>query len=193
MNLINIDPPTTALVLIDLQHGIVAMNVGPHSSAQVVANASRLARKFRVSCSPVVLVTVGNREDGGDILRPNTDAPAPAGVKRPDNWSEVVPEIGVTATDIRIMKRQWGAFYGTELDLQLRRRGIKTIVLAGLSTNVGVESTARDAYERGYDQVFVEDAMASPTPEAHANTLKYIFPRIGRIRSTDEVLASFKS
>lgn len=80
--------------------------------------------------------------------------------------------------------------HATDLDLQLRRRGIKTIVLAGISTNVGVESTARDAFERAYDQVFVTDAMASPSAEAHANTLKVTFPRIGRLRTTQEVLAS---
>ena len=81
-------------------------------------------------------------------------------------------------------------FYGTELDLQLRRRGIRTIVLAGISTNVGVESTARDAYERGYHQVFVSDAMSSPSAEAHANTLKFTLPRIGLTRSTADVLAA---
>ena len=91
---------------------------------------------------------------------------------------------------MQIVKRQWGEFYGTEFDLQLRRRGIKTIVLAGISTNVGVESTARDAFERGYQQVFVADAMASPSAEAHANTLKFTFPRIGRTRTTQEVLSA---
>jgi nicotinamidase-related amidase len=94
------------------------------------------------------------------------------------------------AGDLQIVKRQWGAFYGTELDLQLPRRGIKTIVLAGISTNVGVESTARDAFERGYQQVFVADAMASPSAEAHANTLKFTFPRIGLTRTTQEVLSA---
>ena len=90
------------------------------------------------------------------------------------------------------MKRQWGAFHGRSFDLQLRRRGIRTIVLAGISTNVGVESTARDAFERGYEQVFVSDAMAAPSAEAHANTLKFTFPRIGRLRTTDDVVAAMK-
>ena len=82
------------------------------------------------------------------------------------------------------------AFPDSELALKWRRRGIRTIVLAGISTNVGVESTARDAYERGYHQVFVSDAMASPSAEAHANTLKFTFPRIGLTRTSAQVLAA---
>ncbi|MGA2664710.1 MAG: isochorismatase family protein, partial [Nitrososphaerales archaeon] len=90
--------------------------------------------------------------------------------------------------DIVIGKKQWGAFYGTELDLQLRRRKIDTIVLCGIATNVGVESTARFAYEYGYQQVFASDAMAAMSAEAHAGALKYTFARIGRVRTTAQVL-----
>ena len=190
---LKLDPATTALVLIDLQHGIVSMNVQPQSSAEVVARCRRLADAFRAAHAPVVLVTVGGLPDGKDVLTPTTDsAPAPAGAK-PANWSTIVDELSAQASDLRIMKRQWGAFYGTELDLQLRRRGIDTIVLAGISTNVGVESTARDAFERGYQQVFVSDAMASPSAEAHAATLKFTFPRIGRLRPTDQVLTALQA
>jgi nicotinamidase-related amidase len=108
----------------------------------------------------------------------------------PPNWAELAPEIGPQPGDLIITKRQWGAFYGTELDLQLRRREVRTIVLGGIATNFGVESTARDAYERGYAQIFVEDAMASMTVEAHEFVVKNIFPRIGQVRSTDEVLSA---
>jgi nicotinamidase-related amidase len=187
MDTLKLDPATTALVLIDLQVGIVAMNVAPRTSAEVVANSAKLAAACRAAGAMVVVVRVANLPDGGDMLAPPADAMAPAGT-RPANWSTIVPEIGMHDGDLQITKRQWGAFYGTELDLQLRRRGIRTIVLAGLSTNVGVESTARDAFERGYSQVFVEDAMASPSAEAHAGTLKFIFPRIGYTRSTQVVL-----
>jgi nicotinamidase-related amidase len=98
--------------------------------------------------------------------------------------------LSVAIHAIAITKRQWGAFYGTQLDLQLRRRGIKTIVIAGIATNFGVESTARDAFERGYALVFVEDAMAGLTEGAHAFAISTIFPRIGRVRSTEELLKS---
>jgi nicotinamidase-related amidase len=106
----------------------------------------------------------------------------------PPDWAELVPEIGPRANDIVITKRQWGAFTGTELDLQLRRRGIGTIVLGGISTNIGVESTARAAFELGYGQIFVEDAMTSMSEEAHLFSVRNILPRIGQVRSTQEVL-----
>ena len=187
---LHIDPQTSALVLIDLQYGIVGMNVFPRTSAQVIANASKLVEAFRKHHATVVLVTVGNLPDGKDLLNPITDAPAGSVAGRPANFATLVTELNTQPSDILITKRQWGAFYGTELDSQLRRRGINTIVLAGISTNVGVESTARDAFERNYNQVFVEDAMASPSVEAHQGTLKYTFPRLGRTRSTQDVIAA---
>ena len=88
-----------------------------------------------------------------------------------------------------VTKRNWGAFYGTDLDLQLRRRGIKTIVLGGIATNMGVESTARAAHEHGYSQILVEDAMASRSVEMHAFAVGTVFPLLGLVRSTEEVLA----
>ncbi len=90
-------------------------------------------------------------------------------------------------------KKQWGAFYGTDLDLQLRRRGISTLLMCGIATCFGVESTARDAYERGYQQIFVEDAMSSRTAEEHQHTVTRIFPRMGRVRSTEQVLAALNA
>lgn len=93
---------------------------------------------------------------------------------------------------IRRALSQWGAFCGTELDLQLRRRAIDTILLDGISTNVGVESAARDAYERGYEQVLMEDAMAARSPGEHAHTIRTAFARIGRDRLTAEVLAALE-
>ncbi len=193
MENLSLDPSSTALVLIDLQYGIVSMKTAPTSSEDVVARSRQLADAFRAAKSPVVLVTVSNLADGGDALQPITDAAPAAAAARPANWASVVAELGAQDGDIRITKRQWGAFYGTELDLQLRRRGIKTLVLAGISTNVGVESTARDAFERGFQQVFVEDAMAGPSEEAHLNTLKFTFPRLGRLRKTQDVLRALNA
>ncbi|HEU6439512.1 MAG TPA: hydrolase [Terriglobales bacterium] len=188
-----LEPARTALVVIDLQRGIVAMPTGPRSSAEVVARAAQLAKALRAAGGTVVLVHVTPSADGKDSLRPVTDSPVQAGGRSlPADWSEIVPELAREATDILITKRQWGAFYGTELDLQLRRRSIDTIVLCGISTSIGVESTARDAFERGYDQIFVEDAMAAREAAEHAHTVSTLFPRIGRVRSTEEVLAALK-
>ena len=112
---------------------------------------------------------------------------------REPGWDELAPELGADPGDILVTKHQWGAFYGTELDLQLRRRGVRTIVIGGISTNFGVESTARDAFERGYSLVFVEDAMAGVSPEAHAFACQTIFPRLGRVRDTQAVLSALRS
>jgi nicotinamidase-related amidase len=185
-------PAHTALVVIDLQRGIAAAPTAPHLASDVVAHAAALAVALRAAGGTVVLVHVTPSVDGRDGLRPQTDTPAWGPGPRPADWAEIVPELGPEPGDVVITKRQWGAFCGTELDLQLRRRGIDTILLAGISTNVGVESTARDAFERGYEQVFVEDAMAARSPDEHANTVRTLFPRIGRVRSTAEVLAALE-
>jgi len=184
---LTLDPRTTGLVIIDLQKGIVGRPTEPHPAATVVANAARLAEACRKCGSPVVLVRVTYSEDGADRLKQPVDATWTGGPLPPD-WSEIVPELGPKPGDIVVIKRQWGAFYGTELDLQFRRRGIDTIVLAGISTNMGVESTARDAFELGYGLVLVEDAMASMAADAHKFAIEAIFPRLGRVRSTGDVL-----
>ena len=191
MTAIAIDPRKTALVLIDLQQGVVSWPFAPRSAAEVVQNTSRLAAKFRALGAVVALVRVTFHLDSKDRLNVPADAPMQFNSSAlPPNLAELVPEIGPQTGDLIITKRQWGAFYGTELDLQLRRREVRTIVLGGIATNFGVESTARDAYERGYAQIFVEDAMSSMTAEAHEFVVKSIFPRIGQVRSTDEVLSA---
>jgi nicotinamidase-related amidase len=188
---LRLDPATTALVLIDLQAGIVARETAPHSAADVVANAARLADRFRQRGAFVVLVRVSFSPDGRDALRPPADQPNPPGPP-PAGWDAIVPEIGPRDGDHVLTKRNWGAFYGTDLDLQLRRRGIRTLVLGGIATNYGVESTARDAFERGYAQVIVEDATTTFSAEAHGLALAYVFPRLARVRSTDQVLAALE-
>jgi len=188
MSSIDLDPKATALIVIDLQRGIVARDVAPHASRDVVARSARLAEAARHAGGRVVLVRVAYAADEGDRLRLPADAAMPPGPMPPD-WADLVPEIGREG-DLVITKHQWGAFYGTELDLQLRRRGITTLLMCGISTNFGVESTARDGWERGYRIVFVEDAMAGLSAEAHAFAVTTIFPRIGRVRSTTEVLTA---
>ena len=183
-----IDRSKTALVVIDLQKGIAGRQTAPHASNLVVKNAAALAEAFRKKQMPVFLVRVALSADGKNALHPVADAPMQF-QKPPPDWTEIVPELGPKAGDLVITKRQWGAFYGTELDLELRRRGITTIVLCGISTNIGVESTARFAYEYGYHQIFVEDAMSALSAEEHALTVAKIFPRIGLVRKTGEILA----
>ncbi len=192
MEALKLEARTTALVLIDLQRGIAGRQTAPYSAGEVIANAAGLAARCRQAGSLVVLVRVAFEPDGRDRLAPRADEAGWGGQTPPPDFSELVPELGRQEGDLVVTKRQWGAFYGTELDLELRRRGIRTILLGGIATNFGVESTARDAYERGYEQVFVEDAMAGMTAEAHAFAVRTIFPRIGLVRSTEEVLAALK-
>lgn len=186
-----IDRRKTALVLIDLQKGIVGRTLAPRSGPEVVQNASRLASRFRELGAAVVLVRVAFQPDFRDALNAPADVPAQLNAATlPADWAQLAPEIGPQPSDLIITKRQWGAFYGTELDLQLRRRDVRTIVLGGIATNMGVESTARGAHEHGYAQVLVEDAMTSISAEAHEFAVKNIFPRIGNVRSTAEVLSA---
>lgn len=186
---LGIDKEKTALVVIDLQHGIVSRAGEPYPSGIVVKNAAAIADAFRKNGMPVFLIRVTPSPDGKDALHPTADRPMQAPARTPD-WADLVPEIGPRPGDFVVTKHQWGAFYGTELDLEFRRRGITTMVLCGISTNIGVESTARFAYEYGYHQIFAEDAMTAMSSEEHASTVTKIFPRIGLVRSTSEILAA---
>jgi len=183
---LELDPNSTALVLIDLQHGIVGRAVAPHTASDVVAHAAQLAAALRAKGGVAVYVRV----DVADTLQLPVDAPArdPNAPPPPPSASQIVPESGYQAGDLLITKRQWGAFYGTELDQQLRRRRIRTIILGGVATNFGVESTARAAFDRGYELIFVEDAMTSVRAPAHSFAVQNIFPRMGRVRTVEEVL-----
>jgi len=183
-----IDRAKTAIVVIDLQKGIASMPTQPHAAKNVIENAAKMLQAFRRNNMPVFLVRVSASTDGKDRLAPVTDTAGQSMGQMPPDWSELVPELSAAPTDIIITKKQWGAFYGTELDLQLRLRDIKTIVLCGISTNMGVESTARFAFEYGYNQVFAEDAMSSRAAEDHEFAVKKIFPRMGLVRSSEEIL-----
>lgn len=180
-----------ALVAIDLQNGIAAGHTVPHSPETVVGNARRLCDAFTAGGGFIVLVNVAYT-DRGDLLKPPSDVPSYAAL-HDRTWSEIVPLLNAVPRTFRITKRQWGAFYGTELDLQLRRRGIDTLVLCGISTGIGVDTTARDAFQMGYRQVFAEDAMAAFTEEEHAFECGTIFPKIGHVRTTSEILSLIKA
>src|ERR1700722_20103120 len=183
----NLDPKTTALVLIDLQKPIVARSTAPYSGADILKTSIELAGRFREANATVVLVNVGWLPDFKDALRQPVDQPMqipPGGF--PSDFMELADGLARPG-DIRITKRQWGAFYGTELDLQLRRRGISTIVLGGIATNIGVESTARSASEHGYELAVAEDLCSGMSAEMHAFSFAHILPRLARVTSADEL------
>ncbi|MFE5141740.1 hydrolase [Streptomyces fagopyri] len=180
--------PHTALVVIDLQNGIVG-NPGlvPHTAAEVVERSALLADAFREQGLPVVLVRVTAAADGADAVRGRIDGPSRAR-SFPEGWDVVVDELAGHPGDITVIKRNWGAFYGTDLDLQLRRRGVTQIVLTGIATSIGVESSARAAHEHGYHVTLATDAMSDLDAETHRNSVERIFPRLGETGTTAEIV-----
>ena len=190
-NSLQLDPKTTALVLIDLEHGIVGMPLAPVSGPEVVARAARLAAAFREHGATVAYVRVEMTE----LLHLPVDQPMrdPNSPPPPAAASQLVPECGVQDGDLLITKRQWGAFHGTPLDQLLRRRGVRTVVLGGIATNFGVESTARAAFDQGYEVVFAEDVMTSASAEVHGFVVQNIFPRMGRVRTAAGITETFRA
>jgi nicotinamidase-related amidase len=94
----------------------------------------------------------------------------------------------VQPDDYLVTKQRWGAFYGTTLDAYLREVGVTQIVLAGIATSAGVESTARSAYEHGYHVVLATDAMTDRDPAAHENSVERIFPKLGETATASQIL-----
>ncbi len=188
---LEIDNNSTALVVIDLQKGIASMgrNFVPYDASTVIKNASELAGSFRQHNMPVFLVHVVPAKDA--MLKVTADDSGWGGSgEMPPDFTDIVPELEPKDNDVVISKKQWGAFYGTDLELRLRRGEIKTIVLCGISTTHGVESTARFAYEMGFQQIFAEDAMTAMNREMHDSTINNVFKKIGRVRKTSEIIES---
>lgn len=172
--------PKTALVVIDLQKGIVTYPTA-HPIAGVIKHAASLIAAFRRHHLPIVLVNVtGGAPGRTDQNRHLDDLPA--------DWAELVPELGQQPDDQRVTKQTWGAFTGTDLEAHLKNLGVTQIVLAGVSTSVGVESTARFAYELGFNVTLVVDAMTDTSADAHENSVTRIFPRLGETGSTADII-----
>jgi nicotinamidase-related amidase len=184
--MITLPTTSTALILIDLQKGIATLQTAPYSVEDVIAKGKALAQRFRAAKAPVVLVNVAFSADFADVLKTPVDRSFSQPTGFPKDWSELVDGLA-EPSDLKVTKRQWGAFYGTDLDLQLRRRGVTTAVIGGIVTNMGVESTARAAHEHGYGVVLAEDATASFSAEMHAFAFEQIFPRLGRVAKADEI------
>jgi nicotinamidase-related amidase len=192
--MLDLDPRTTALVLIDLQNWTLGMPMGPHDAATVTANAARLAAAVKAGGGVVLPVRIGFAPDLGDMLK----VPVDAGMRLPEGGIpagalDFPPEVAALPMDAIITKHQWSAFHGTDLDVQLRRRGITTIVLGGVMTNFGVEGTARDAWQHSYAVVLAEDASSAPDEAMHQFSITRILPRVSRIRTTAEIVAALEA
>ncbi|MVM30739.1 isochorismatase family protein [Spirosoma sp. HMF4905] len=178
--------PNTALVLIDFQKAVMLYPLLTPAS-EILANTTKLIAAFRKVSLPIVVVMVKPVANTGVAIRRNTQQPSSVGFTA--DLLELVPEIETQPDDIFITKHTWGAFYETPLDEELKKRGITGIVLAGVATSRGVESTARAASERGYNIAFAQDAMTDMVASAHENSLNVIFPRLGEVGDTDAIIA----
>src|SRR6266403_3928837 len=168
-------------VFIHAQDGILGHpSLAPLSGKELLSQGKALAGKFRAAGAPVVLVNVGWAADSKDVLRAPVDYPTRPEGGVPAGFSKLAEGL-VAEGDILITKRQWGAFTGTELDLQLRRRGIRTLVLGGVATNMGVESTARQAWELNYEVIIAKEATTSLATDMHEFAITKVFPLISRV------------
>ena len=170
----------TALIVIDLQQGVVALPTA-HPTAEVIANAARLASAFRARGLPVVLVNVvGGAPGRADQFRKLEGLPP--------QWAELVPQLSAQADDVCISKRTWGAFSQPDLLQALQARAVTQVVIVGISTSIGVESTARQAHELGLNVSLAIDAMTDLHAQAHQNSIERIFPRLGETGTTQDIL-----
>lgn len=172
--------PNTALIVVDLQKGILnAPFASPFTG--VLERTRVLLDAFRERHLPVVLVNVAGRAPG------RTEQPL-RHTALVDGFADLLPELDRQPGDLAVTKRTWGAFAHTDLEAQLRTRNITQVVITGVATGTGVESTARQAYELGFNVTLATDAMADPRPEAHAYSLAHVFPRLGETGSTNDIL-----
>jgi len=176
---------TAALIVIDLQKGIMGLPT-VHPTTEIVARSAKLARAFRERGLPVVLVNVTDAAPGRTDAGPRNLSSFPA------DWTEIVPELEQQPGDYIVSKQRVGAFIGTSLDETLRNRRVTQVFLTGIATSLGVESTARSAYDYGYNVVTVADAMTDRDAEAHQLSVQKIFPRISETDTTDSVLRFLK-
>jgi nicotinamidase-related amidase len=180
--------PTAALIVIDLQRGIVDLPLA-HPGGEVVDNSVRLVRAFRSRNLPVVLVNVAGSPPG------RTDESAGAGTGRvfPEGWTTLIDELDVQPSDILVTKYARGAFSGTGLTETLRGLGVTQVVIVGIATGTGVESTARTAHEEGFHVSLPVDAMTDSALEKHEHSIAKVFPRIAETGTTDELLRLLES
>ena len=173
--------PITALVVIDLQKGILAYP-SVHPVSAILVQASALAAAFRGYGLPIALVNVTGTAPGRtELQRPSAALPP--------GFADFAPELGQRPSDHTETKKTWGAFTGTGLEAYLKTKDATQIVLCGVATSIGVESTARHAYELGFNLTLAIDAMTDTNPEAHANSISRIFPRLGETATTPEIIA----
>jgi nicotinamidase-related amidase len=179
MSLTTVDP-RTALLVVDLQEGIVGLPTA-HPAADVVGRAASLAAAFRPRKLPVVLINVAGGAPGRNEIPRSTSGPKP-------NWTDLVPRLQASDDDHLVTKKRWNAFYGTSLHEYLQSADVTQVVIAGIATSIGVETTARSAHDHGYHVTLAIDAMTDLDAQAHDNSVGRVFPKLGETATTAELL-----
>ena len=174
--------PNTALLVVDLQKGIVGAAL-VHPVGAVLSHAQALARAFRAVNLPVVLINVTGGAPG------RTEQPRPNMGAFPPDFADFVPELEQQPSDIVVTKKTWGAFPSTDLEARLKALGVTQVVVIGVATGTGVEATARQAYEAGFNVTLAIDAMTDRRAEAHDYSISSVFPRLGETGTTDQIIA----
>jgi nicotinamidase-related amidase len=180
MGLTTLDPQTV-LIVVDLQKGIVGSPF-VHPIGEVVTRACSLADAFRQRGLPVVLVNVAGGAPG------RTERPSRIPEPFPTGWTDLIPELDQQPSDIVVTKRTWGAFASTDLEDRLKARGVTQVGVTGVATGTGVEATARQAYEQGFNVTLAIDAMTDMRPEAHDYSIANVFPRLGETGATHDII-----
>ena len=173
--------PNTALIIVDLQKGIIGLPL-IHPIGEVLARSRDLADSFRTHGLPVVLVNVIGGAPG------RTEQPRRFNGPFPEDFTDFAPELGMQPDDIIVTKRTWGALASTDLEVLLKARGVTQVVVAGVATATGVEATARQAYEAGFNVTLALDAMSDTSFEAHEYSIKNVFPRIGETGTSAQII-----
>lgn len=196
----------TGLVLFDVLHGYLHP-ADPEKAANVAAsgmpaNIARLYAGARAAGLLAFYARADHAPDHSDLvprlsdtdmdLRPWPDPAEPFSnfVTKDSKDAELAAEVAPPPGEgIMVFKHRWSAFYQTSLELMLRARGLDTIVLAGLSTDVGIASTAFTARDADFSVVVVRDACYSSRGPNHDFFMERVFPRMARVMTTDAALA----
>jgi ureidoacrylate peracid hydrolase len=204
MSINHFDVRKTALLFFDTLNGYYHSGDAAATARMKpwIDNAVRLMKAGREAAMPIFFAKGNHRSDNATSALLLTDTnnslkPWPNGevtkgkmhVVAGDKSSEVIPELEPRPDDYYIPKYRWSAFHQTYLDLALRSRGIDTIIISGGSTDVGVTSTVYSGRDLDYNMIVVRDACGtSHDQRAHDVLMELIFPRMSRVRTTDQVL-----
>ena len=196
-----------ALVLFDVLHAYLhptdPERARTLTERDLVAKLGRLLSAARSHDMTVLYTLARHAPDSADVVSHPTDTdmdlhPWPNGVaipfrpsvKRDDPSARIADELAAGPNELVLAKQRWSGFFQTSLELNLRARGIDTIILAGMSTDVGIASTAFSARDQDFGIVIARDACWSHRPGNHDFFMDRVFPRMARVRPTEQVVSS---